>query len=156
MSSIIAGTVLGAGLQHDSDTTGNLVIKTGASANTAATFHANAATTLNGNLHVGNVRIAPTDFYGNITANGWQRFPGGMIMQWGSISATNTATSGNITFSIPFPNAVFTVTTQDTTDVADTGGFDMLVGIIYAPATVNGFSYSKANGRGFYWTAIGY
>jgi hypothetical protein len=55
MSSIIAGTVLGAGLQHDSDTTGNLVIKTGASANTAATFHGNAVTTFNGDVYLTNI-----------------------------------------------------------------------------------------------------
>ena len=38
MSSIITGTVLGAGLVYDSDTTGDLAIKTGGSATTAATF----------------------------------------------------------------------------------------------------------------------
>jgi len=39
MSTITSGTVLGAGLLYDSDTTGNLVIKTGPSAATTATFH---------------------------------------------------------------------------------------------------------------------
>lgn len=160
MSSIIAGTVLGAGLQHDSDTTGNLVIKTGASANTAATFHGNAVTTFNGNIHtgtvyVGNVKLNQTDFYGSFTANGWQRFPGGLIMQWGSIAAGNTATSGAITFPITFPNAVFTVTTQDMIPGADTNGFDLNVGLTNSGATVSGFSYSKESPRGFYWLAIG-
>jgi hypothetical protein len=156
MSTITSGTVLGAGLLYDSDTTGNLVIKTGPSAATAATFHGNAATTFDGNIHVGNVRIGQTDFLGSFTANGWQRFPGGITMQWGSIPATSTATSGNITFPIPFPTAVFSVTTQDTEPGADTSGFDFGVGITYAPATVTGFSYSKVNGRGFYWMAIGH
>lgn len=156
MSTITSGTVLGGGLIYDSDTTGNLVIKTGASATTAATFHGNAVTTFNGNIHVGNVRIAQTDFYGSLTANGWQRFPGGMIMQWGNLPTTSAATSANITFPIPFPNAVFSVTTQDTEAAGDTAGFDFGVGIIYAPATVTGFSISKSANRGVYWTAIGY
>ena len=54
MSSIIAGTTLGGGLLHDSDTTGNLQIKTGGSATTAATFHGNAATVFNGSVYIGN------------------------------------------------------------------------------------------------------
>ena len=52
MSSITAGTTLGGGLLYDSDTTGNLVIKTGASATTAATFHANAVTTFGGSIYL--------------------------------------------------------------------------------------------------------
>lgn len=52
MSSIIAGTTLGAGLLHDSDTTGNLVIKTGDSATTTATFHSNLATTFAGSIYI--------------------------------------------------------------------------------------------------------
>lgn len=50
MSTITSGTVLGGGLIYDSDTTGNLVIKTGPSAATAATFHGNADTTFGGNV----------------------------------------------------------------------------------------------------------
>ena len=52
MSSITAGTTLGGGLLYDSDTHGNLVIKTGGSATTAATFHANAATTFEGSVYI--------------------------------------------------------------------------------------------------------
>lgn len=55
MSTITSGTVLGAGLLYDSDTTGDLVIKTGASATTAATFHGNTATTLNGDVYLTNI-----------------------------------------------------------------------------------------------------
>jgi hypothetical protein len=52
MSSITAGTSLGGGLVYDGDTTGNLVIKTGPSATTAAIFHANAATTFEGSVYI--------------------------------------------------------------------------------------------------------
>jgi hypothetical protein len=55
MSSITAGTALGGGLLYDSDTTGNLVIKTGGSATTAATFHANAVTTFGGSVYLSGV-----------------------------------------------------------------------------------------------------
>ena len=53
MSSITAGTTLGGGLLYDSDTHGNLVIKTGGSATTAAIFHANAVTTFAGSVYIG-------------------------------------------------------------------------------------------------------
>ena len=113
MSTITSGTVLGAGLLYDSDTTGNLVIKTGPSAATAATFHGNAVTTFNGNIHVGNIRLGATDFYGNVSSTGWQRLPGGLIIQWG----TDTKTGGDhgVMFPIPFLNAVFSVTSTGTT-----------------------------------------
>ena len=55
MSTITTGTTLGGGLLHDSDTTGNLVIKTGSSATTTATFHSNLATTFAGNIHVNSI-----------------------------------------------------------------------------------------------------
>jgi hypothetical protein len=48
MTTITAGTSLGSGLVYDSDTTGNLVIKTGNSASIAATFHGNLATVFAG------------------------------------------------------------------------------------------------------------
>ena len=52
MSSITAGITLGGGLLYDSDTTGNLVIKTGSSATTTATFHSNLATVFNGEVYI--------------------------------------------------------------------------------------------------------
>ena len=39
-----------------------------------------------------------------LSANGYQRFPGGLILQWGGFSST-----GAWTFPITFPNAVFSV-----------------------------------------------
>jgi hypothetical protein len=58
MSSITAGTALGGGLLYDSDTTGNLVIKTGSSATTAVTFHGNTATTFAGSVYIGGAAAA--------------------------------------------------------------------------------------------------
>jgi hypothetical protein len=52
MSSITAGTALGGGLLYDSDTTGNLVIKTGNSASIAATFHGNSAVVFTGEVYI--------------------------------------------------------------------------------------------------------
>jgi hypothetical protein len=107
MTTITAGTSLGSGLVYDSDTTGNLIIKTGGSATTAATFHGNTATTFNGNIHVGNVKIGASDFLGTKTTSGYQYLPGGLIMQWGR--DTTATANHNVTFPIAFPNACFSV-----------------------------------------------
>jgi len=60
MSSITAGTALGGGLLYDSDTTGNLVIKTGGSATTTATFHSNLATVFSGEVYISNAPLSTT------------------------------------------------------------------------------------------------
>jgi hypothetical protein len=60
MSSITAGTTLGGGLLYDSDTTGNLVIKTGGSATTTATFHSNLATVFSGEVYISNAPLSTT------------------------------------------------------------------------------------------------
>jgi len=60
MSSITAGTALGGGLLYDSDTTGNLVIKTGNSASIAATFHGNSATVFTGEVYISGAPLSTT------------------------------------------------------------------------------------------------
>jgi hypothetical protein len=152
MSTITSGTVLGAGLLYDSDTTGNLVIKTGPSAATAATFHGNTATTFNGNIHVGNVRLGATDFYGSKSTNGWQQLPGGLIIQWGYYAGG--AHGPTITFPIVFPTAVLNLSAtagQDNSAIA--------VGAIstsqFAATQLEAASNTN-NTAAFYWLAIGH
>jgi hypothetical protein len=69
MSSITAGTALGGGLLYDSDTTGNLVIKTGDSATTTATFHSNLATVFSGAIYVPGSALPLQAGIGTGTAN---------------------------------------------------------------------------------------
>lgn len=40
----------------------------------------------------------------SLSASGYQKLPGGLIVQWGT--ATSSATSGTVSFPITFPNAV--------------------------------------------------
>lgn len=64
-----------------------------------------------------NVYISPLQLANSFTgtnqqlstggAPGFQRFPGGFIMQWGT--SLQTSTSAVVTFPIQFPNAVFSV-----------------------------------------------
>lgn len=69
MSSITAGTTLGGGLLYDSDTTGNLQIKTGSSATTTATFHSNLATVFAGSVYLPGSSTPVQAIMGSGTAN---------------------------------------------------------------------------------------
>ena len=60
--------------------------------------------------------VALADFIGasqNLSGNGYQKIPGGLILQWGTKQINNTAINTlfttNVTFPISFPNAPFRV-----------------------------------------------
>jgi hypothetical protein len=69
MTTITAGTSLGSGLVYDSDTTGNLVIKTGSSATTVATFHGNSAVVFTGEVYLPGSSVSLRASLGVGTAN---------------------------------------------------------------------------------------
>lgn len=82
-----------------------------------------------------------------LSANGYQKFPGGLIVQWGSF--TTTAGSANVTFTIPFPTATASVMVTDngastwsTTNISTTG--------VQTP-TLSGFT-----GKTFSWNGSTY
>lgn len=47
----------------------------------------------------------------SLTLNGYQKFPGGLIIQWGE--GNYSGNGGVVTFPIPFPNAVFQILSTD-------------------------------------------
>lgn len=60
-------------------------------------------------------------FPSSVVANGYQQFPSGLIMQWGSLTFPTSGTSvanETVTFPLAFPNACFAVTgaSQSTTN----------------------------------------
>ncbi len=95
------------------------------------------------------------------TTNGYTFLPGGLLIQWGTVSTTSS--SGTVTFAtanIAFPNACFSVQT--------TAKYNSGVGVPgsqanYAPDSSSlsstSFSWtlitSSSSWRGFYWVAIG-
>ena len=83
MSSISAGTTTGTGLVHSSDTVGDLLVKTGASAVTSATFSGTTqglqlantlsvtgATTLGATTVTGNLTISANTTTANLSVTG--------------------------------------------------------------------------------------
>lgn len=63
---------------------------------------------------VGGAPVVDPDFTGtnqSLSQNGYQKLPGGLIMQWGRVAVSGSDNTATFTFPIPFPNAVFVVTT---------------------------------------------
>ena len=77
---------------------------------------------------------------------GWQRLPGGRILQWGQ--HTNAGTTDTVSLPIPFPNNFYTINMTNDGPNGDPFG-----------ASPNGlsafFSYTLTPGNGGWWQAIG-
>lgn len=58
-----------------------------------------------GNWYVVAAGFGPTEFEANRSATGYQKLPGGIIMQWGANTTAAGSASGNFSFAIPFPSA---------------------------------------------------
>jgi len=93
MSSISAGTAAGAALVQTGDTTGQLVIKTGSSAATAATFNADQTTTLAQPLPVASGGTGATTLSGITVGNATN-----------ATSATNATNATNATLATTATN----------------------------------------------------
>ena len=110
----------------------------------AETYAASAASTAQTNAETYAASAASTaqsnaETYANgtssLTANGYQIFPSGLIMEWGSFSCTSNS-SGTITLPYTFPNNFFSV-------AATTGGHNGNTGQFSAGAANNSqFTYS--------------
>ena len=60
----------------------------------------------------GDLLLAAHPLFGaSIANNGYQKLPSGLIIQWGSLSTSNT--NGTVTFPTAFPNACFSVVAHD-------------------------------------------
>ncbi len=89
------------------------------------------------------------------SANGYTFIPGGLIVQWGTVSSTS---NGTVTFSsanIAFPNNCFIVTTQPFyTGAAPNSGAEIAIKQSTLSFDWNFFT-SSGSYNGFKWFAIG-
>jgi hypothetical protein len=91
-------------------------------------------------------------FAKSLTANGYQKIPGGLIIQWGS----NSSSSASVTFPIAFPTACLQVIYSFgyPAGTASAGGYQWLT----AQSTTGFTTYydpAGAGGKGT-WIAVGY
>lgn len=98
--------------------------------------------------------VALGQFGASLTANGYQKLPSGLIMQWGQASGGSTNPQ-TVTFPIPFLNAVFQITTSKTDSQAT---FEAS----YSTVTLTNFVLVATPGGGSatgvttHWFAVGY
>lgn len=87
----------------------------------------------------------------SLSANGYQKLPGGLIMQWGS---TTLAASGsaNITFPTAFPSSVYSVCIGQ---IYNSSAIPQVVVTNYSKTGATFFNAQNSSGCGVFWIAIG-
>jgi hypothetical protein len=99
--------------------------------------------------------VASSSFTQSLASSGWQKLPGGLIIQWGSV-AGSYATSTPTTFPISFPNACSVAGAMELPDNSTPSWF------FITGKTNSGFSWNWNRNGGYTssatlrWTAIGY
>ena len=82
-------------------------------------------------------------------ANGYQKFPGGIIIQWGLTSTTPSGSS--VTFPIAFPSSVYSIVLGQNTTAIPANAYSAL-----NTQSLTGFAVSASSGNpGIFWFAIG-
>lgn len=98
------------------------------------------------------------DFTGSnqsLASSGYQKLPGGLIMQWGTSSSIGQDSTTTVTYPIAFPSAVGSVQITGTPAGMILGGQG-----VHTVSNVSTSSFVIQNGTDgtmpFYWLAIGY
>jgi hypothetical protein len=144
---------------------------TGASTITAnSVILGNGTSALSGNLVApstsGNVLTsngttwtsAALNFNKSLSTNGYQEFPGGLIIQWGTSNAISQDGSQAITFPKAFTTSVFQIQRSENKNSAYVGGSESwLTSITTTSFVLNHRGFDTYNGSmSYYWLAIGY
>ena len=87
------------------------------------------------------------DFISSQDTNGYQKLPGGLVIQWGSVTAASDGTS--VDFPIAFPNNCINV--QLTEENSSSAG-----AVSYSNVSTTGFTAYNSAGNVTNWLAIGY
>ena len=85
----------------------------------------------------------------SLVAQGYQKLPSGLIIQWGT---TGAGTSVAVTFPIAFPTAAGAVTANS----ASTGGFSIVHVLSVTTTGCTLAAHSSTTGGPYKWIAVGY
>ena len=156
-------TAIASGTIANSYTTANNANQSNAIVvrDTGGNFAANTITAdLIGNV-IGNLtgtasgNLVSSSFTGagnqSLTNNGYQKLPGGLMIQWGYVSTPNATVNQTINFPTPFPNNCLVVLTQ--ADYRSSSGF---AGGYVAVISFNATSFTTTFTMSRYYIAIGY
>lgn len=98
-----------------------------------------------------------------LAASGYQKLPGGLILQWGSVSAGTGGAGTAITFPVAYPSACRSVATgcdQSTVGVIEVcGPYNITASgftIVASSSPSTGGTWDTSTARQCWWMAIGY
>lgn len=98
----------------------------------------------------------------SLTANGYQKLPSGLIIQWGTVNITPAGNGGSATLTLPiaFPNAGLCAVANYKASAVITGGFFCYTTFPSASQLTVVADVPSADGpttsQPFFWIAIGY
>jgi hypothetical protein len=91
----------------------------------------------------------------SLVGNGYQKLPGGLIIQWGTSGVAPVDGSLDVTFPIAFPSNCAAVVAQQT--IGTPGSAVAVPGWVVSAKSATGFTLRNDGGaQVFYWIAIGY
>ena len=100
----------------------------------------------------------------SLTVNGYQVLPGGLIMQWGEYTDADIAHGEDfdVTFPIPFPNALLQLNGQPNDNAVDVTNNNMAAYQRFITSDTSGFTAEVGSDGGgsmnmtFQWNALGH
>ena len=98
------------------------------------------------------VRGLPADFTANLSGNGYQKLPNGLIIQWG-VGKSQHDNGYTNTFPITFPNACFSVTANH---VGTSGNTNVTCNSATTSNFISYTEYGTTTNITIYYIAIGY
>jgi hypothetical protein len=120
------------------------------------------ATAISGDTGVDQLQAAAlTPFFGganqSLTANGYQKFPSGLIIQWGTTAAIAGDVQVTNTFPVPFPNAFLTAAVTAVAADPHTDNWGMFLSASKTQITVaRGSIGGNTQTNSLRWIAIGF
>lgn len=93
----------------------------------------------------------------SLGANGYQKLPGGLIIQWGLSAALGAETGTNITLPVTFPNNTLWAAATIKSNVGVAGGSNVAYADFVSNSQISVFNESQSGTtRAIFWFAIGY
>lgn len=121
----------------------------------ATTAQAQSMTDTTAALTASNLADAFKGSAQSLTSNGYQKLPGGLIIQWGSVNAVPSGSGSNITFPIAFPNTILNASATVNNTGGNSGASAAGVGAL-TKSSMTVFNNGNTGATAVSWIALGY